>query len=199
MFLFWSSNLPASNFQPPSFLNMTLPPIGQILFAALAGLSVISALGVVLLRHVVYGALFLGLCFASIGGLYALLGADFLFASQILIYVGAIAVLFLFVVLLSGRRAEFTAPAFGGAAFGGAVAAVVAAALLTGIYVRAKVLLQAASSPAGFKPTTASIGEAILGPHALGMEIMGLVLLVALVGASLLTPPAKKNEEVSVK
>ena len=64
-----------------------------ISFAILAGLVIITALGVVLLENIVYSAFLLGGVFISISGIYILLNADFVAAAQVLIYVGAVNVL----------------------------------------------------------------------------------------------------------
>lgn len=169
--------------------------IQQIMFVLLALLTVVSSLGAVLLRNVVHAALMLGLSFASVGGLYALLGADFLFASQIMIYVGAIAVLFLFVVLLAGRREEISGFPFSGSALGAFFAGISVLALLVGICLRAKDFFIGHTGDNVFKPTTNAIGEAFLGRYAVGMEIVGVILLVALIGASLLAPARKEGEK----
>lgn len=158
----------------------------QALFLILALAAIVAALGVVLVRNTVHGALFLGLCLSMVGGLYAILGADFLFAAQILIYVSAIAILFLFVVLLAGRRAELSEKSFNSSAFPALVASAMMAIVLMGTFLQAKEALKTLLT-GSFQPTTASIGEAILTTQAVGMEILGVVLLVALMGAVLLT------------
>lgn len=159
----------------------------QAIFTALAAMTVICALGVVLVRNVVHGTLLLGLCLTMVGGLYALLGADFIFAAQILIYVGAIAILFLFVVLLSGRKAEITDRPFNRTAAAGALSGAIALMILAGVIVQSREALRAFAGESTFVPTTPAIGETLLGPYAPGMEILGLVLLIALVGAVLLS------------
>ena len=77
--------------------------IETIAFYSLSALVLGSALGVVLHRNTVHSSLFLGLSLAGVAGLYALLGADFLFAAQVMVYVSGIAVLVMFVVMLLGR------------------------------------------------------------------------------------------------
>ncbi|RME99726.1 MAG: NADH-quinone oxidoreductase subunit J [Chloroflexi bacterium] len=74
----------------------------QIIFFALAAVAVLSALGVVFNKNVVHSALFLLLNFSTIAFLYFMLNAQFLGVAQILVYAGAIVVLFLFVVMLVG-------------------------------------------------------------------------------------------------
>jgi len=79
------------------------------LFLVLAGVTVLAALGVVLLRNVFRAGLALLLCFFAVAGVYALLGADFLAAVQVLIYVGAIGV-FLLLALMLTREAPRGSP-----------------------------------------------------------------------------------------
>jgi len=73
----------------------------DIAFWVLAVVSVSTALAVVLMRDVFRAALFLVLCFFSVAGIYVTLSADFLAGAQVLIYVGAIAVLIIFVIMLT--------------------------------------------------------------------------------------------------
>ena len=80
--------------------------IDQIVFYSLSALVLLSALAVVLHRNTVHSSLFLGLSLAGVAGLFACLGADFLFAAQIMVYVSGIAVLVMFVVMLLGRASD---------------------------------------------------------------------------------------------
>ena len=73
-----------------------------LLFAALAIVALIGAVGVVLSRNAVHSALYLLLNFATFAAMYIMLGAQFLGVVQIVVYAGAIVVLFLFVVMLIG-------------------------------------------------------------------------------------------------
>ena len=72
-----------------------------VVFLALSIVTLVGALGTVLLRNIVHSALFLVMSFVSVAGIYILLEADFLFAVQILIYVGAVATLILFGIMLT--------------------------------------------------------------------------------------------------
>ncbi|MEO0948239.1 MAG: NADH-quinone oxidoreductase subunit J [Cyanobacteria bacterium J06641_5] len=76
-------------------------------FGILAATTIGAALGVVLLRNIVYSAFLLAGVFISISGLYLLLNADFVAAAQILIYVGAINVLILFAIMLVNKTEDF--------------------------------------------------------------------------------------------
>jgi NADH-quinone oxidoreductase subunit J len=73
----------------------------EVVFWILAVVSVGAALGVVLIRDIFRAALFLVLCFFTVAGIYVTLRADFLAAVQVLIYVGAVAVLLIFAVMLT--------------------------------------------------------------------------------------------------
>lgn len=75
----------------------------QIAFYILAGITIASAIGVVMKPNLVHSSLLLALCFIGVAGLYVLLEADFLAAVQILIYSGAVAVLIVLGIMLTRR------------------------------------------------------------------------------------------------
>ena len=78
--------------------------MGQIFFLIVAAIAVVAALGVIFNRNVVHSALSLLVNFCSLAVLYFMLNAQFLAVAQILVYAGAIVVLFLFVVMLLGAE-----------------------------------------------------------------------------------------------
>ncbi len=78
-----------------------------VAFGLLAVIMIGTALGVVLLKNIVYSAFLLGGTFVSIAGLYILLNADFVAAAQVLIYVGSVNVLILFGIMLVNKRETF--------------------------------------------------------------------------------------------
>ena len=80
--------------------------ISQIVFYILSGLAIATALMVVLLRNPIYSALSLIICFFSIAGHYFLLNSQFLAMVHIIVYSGAIMVLFLFVIMLMNLNAD---------------------------------------------------------------------------------------------
>jgi NADH-quinone oxidoreductase subunit J len=82
----------------------------MVVFAVLAGVAVLAALGVVAQRNVVHSALFLLVNFSCLAGLYILLNAQFLAVVQVIVYATAIVVLFLFVVMLLGMERAREAP-----------------------------------------------------------------------------------------
>jgi NADH-quinone oxidoreductase subunit J len=149
-------------------------------FLVLAALTVIGALGAVLLRNIVHSAFSLVIALVAVAGIYVLLHADFLFAVQILIYVGAVATLILFGVMLTrGIRGE--QPQNNNQVLPAAIMALLLfAAILVPVILNT---VWPASSSAPPQTTTALLGQELMGTYALPFEVVGVVLLVALVGS----------------
>lgn len=152
-----------------------------IIFYSLAVLTLGSAVAVVTLRNVLHSALMLGLCLFGVAGLFASLGADFLFAAQIIVYVGGIAVLILFVVLLAARHSELVLRQTNSQWFGGLLLAA-AAVWCMARYVRPWLTQPAMTEPG---PTTAALARLLLTDLAVPFEFISLILLAALAGAVL--------------
>src|SRR5438128_11222472 len=93
-------------------MNIRLPSFGLIVFATLSGIAIISSLMMITRRDAVHSALWLVVTFFQLAGMYVMLGAEFLAALQVLVYTGAILVLFLFVIMLLNLREH--APRVGG-------------------------------------------------------------------------------------
>jgi NADH-quinone oxidoreductase subunit J len=148
----------------------------------LATLTVGSAAVVVLSRTLIYSAFSLLFTFFGVAGLYVLLGADFLAATQLLIYVGGILVLLLFGVMLTHRiydldlKTETTQLAPGLIVAAGLFVILAATALRT----------QWTAVPRLPAPTTAEIGRLFLGEYLLPFEAASVLLLVALMGAAMI-------------
>ena len=71
-----------------------------IIFYLIAGISVLTALGVVAARNPMHSGIFLVLCFVNVAGIFVMLGAEFLAVIQIIVYTGAVLVLLVFVMML---------------------------------------------------------------------------------------------------
>ena len=152
-------------------------------FFAAAVIAVISALIAVSHRDPVINVLSLVVTMFCIAVNYALLGASFLAAAQILVYAGAILVLFLFVVMLLNAPAEIQAQE--SRPFQRVAGTLTAVALGLG----ATVLLLAFRGEAAAAPAVATgvqIGRLLVGPHLFAFELVSVVLLAALVGALVL-------------
>ena len=154
--------------------------VNGIAFAVLAIAILGSAIMMMLSRNVVHAAYWLLACMLGTAGLYLLLSAEFLALVQVLVYAGAVAVLILFVIMLTLRsREEAVRPLdFSLSAFGLAVA--------FGVAVYAALAASDAPSTATMPDTTPGVlelGTELFTTWVLPFELASLVLLVALVGA----------------
>lgn len=159
-------------------------------FGVLALVGGVSAIAVVTARNVVHAALYLVLTLLSVGGVYLLLGAEFTGWVQILIYVGAIVILFLFGLMLTkapiGRDTLDNQHRW----VGGIVGAGVFAGLVFLIQ-QAWPLKDARHDYGTFSGSTGVIGGAIFRSYVLPFEAVSFLLLAALIGAIVL---ARKDD-----
>jgi NADH-quinone oxidoreductase subunit J len=158
-------------------------------FWIFAVILVASALAVVMARNPVHSVLFLILAFVNASGLFVLLGAEFLAMMLVVVYVGAVAVLFLFVVML--LDVDFTALKQGFVQYlpiGGVIALCVGFELwyMTAGWTRAANPALPAS-PSGAVANTTALGRVIYTQYAYFFEAAGLILLTAMIGAIVLT------------
>ena len=160
-------------------------------FYILSATAVLSALMVVIAKNPVRAVLFLILAFFSAAGLFVLLGAEFLAMILVIVYVGAVAVLFLFVVMmLDIDFAQLKEGFISHAPLGGVVALALAGILaMTGLsWVSADSASAALQSPTPEDMTNvAALGALIYDRYVLFFQIVGLVLLVDMIGAIVLT------------
>lgn len=147
-------------------------------FYAFAAVTLGSALCVVLMRNVIHSSLFLGLALAGVAGIYASLGADFVSAAQILIYVSGIAVLILFVVMLAGRASDLLLRQVNEQW----PAALLVCGLILFCGLRAIAPYTLIHGEPGMEPTTAALGRLLLGDLAFPFELVSILLMVALAG-----------------
>ena len=163
-----------------------------IAFYLLAFVTLAAGILVVSARNPVHSVLFLITAFFSAAGLFVLLGAEFLAMLLIVVYVGAVAVLFLFVVMMLDVDFEELRKGFAQyLPIGGLVAGVLT---LEMIFVAATVATNGAAgknaspmaSPEGVSNTEA-IGRVLYTDYAFFFQLAGLVLLVAMIGAIVLT------------
>jgi NADH-quinone oxidoreductase subunit J len=157
--------------------------IADAVFLALA-LTVMAGAGIAVgPRNVFHNALGLGLALFGLAGVFLYLGSEFLAAMQVIIYVGAIAIAIIFAIMLSAPMwMPQDAPPLGRVLRSAAAAA--AFVVLT-----ARVLLSAPwpAAPEGGDGSIARIGELLLTRFALPFELVSLALLVAIIGAFVLS------------
>jgi NAD(P)H-quinone oxidoreductase subunit 6 len=166
---------------------------GDIIFYAVAALTVGAAILVAVLPNIIYSAVALLFAFFGVAGLYVFLSADFLAATQVLVYVGGILILILFAVFLSNKisdvkisnPARFRVPA---------------AAICLPLFGVLSYI--AVSTPFDVKtpvyhPTTADLGELLMTRYLLPFEVSSVLLLAALIGAAFLSRPDRGIPETT--
>jgi NADH:ubiquinone oxidoreductase subunit 6 (subunit J) len=161
-----------------------------------AGACLGSGIAVVSLNNPFYAALSLIGNLASLAVLYLLLAAEFLAAAQVLVYAGAVMVMFVFVVAYLGGRAD--APWAGGSPLLRTAAVVTAAALLVEVVVVLGLAwgddLKGSAEISDSFGGPAEIGELFLTDHLLAFEITSIVLLVAAIGGVVLGTTREKEK-----
>jgi NADH:ubiquinone oxidoreductase subunit 6 (subunit J) len=151
-----------------------------MVFYAFAGLLILSAVAVVTLRNVFYSAIALIASLTIVAGFFFLVGADFLGAAQVLVYVGGIMIIMLFVIMLSQQpRDELQRQTNDQWVAGLLFSLVIAISLVRGF----RVFIQEAPTSNQLVPTSAPLGRLLLGGMVLPFEAVSLILLAALVGA----------------
>jgi NADH-quinone oxidoreductase subunit J len=163
-------------------------------FYLFATMAVIGGLGVVLARNTVHSVMFLIFCFFNAAGLFFMLDAEFLGIVLILVYVGAVMVLFMFVVMMLEVNAVKMKEGFLlYLPVGGVIALVLfvelIAAATSGVFAVKPVVDQLAQHV----NNTVEIGKVLYTKYLMGFEVAAIILLVALVGAVVLTIRSRKD------
>lgn len=166
----------------------------EILFFVLAGLTVLSALLTISSKSPVHSILFLIVTFFSISAHYILLNAQFLAVVNIIVYGGAIMVLFLFVVMLMNLNkedAKFSKPFI---LLVGSLVSVIFFVLTAGIFVKSDITVNnQALLYSGDIGLTERLGEALYTDYVVPFELASILFMAAMIGAVLLSK--KKKEE----
>jgi NADH-quinone oxidoreductase subunit J len=180
--------------------------LAAIAFYALAAIAVMSAVGVISARNPVHSVLFLILAFFTSAGLFVLLGAEFLAMILVVVYVGAVAVLFLFVVMM--LDVDFVELKQGFLDYL-PVGFLVAVALLVELGLVASAATSASGAPIVLAPegvgavtNAEAIGRVLYTKYLLLFQLAGLVLLVAMIGAIVLTlrkRPGVRKQDIAAQ
>lgn len=161
------------------------------IFYLLAVLTIGGGLAAILLRNLVHAALATTVAFAGLALLYLELDAQFAGFAQILVYIGAVAILVVFAILLTRGSDVPEGGVFSRTWFAGLViAAAVFAVLAWAVLHSAHALQQQAAIPA---VTVHDIGNALVGRYVLPLEIVGLLLTAATVGAVIVAMHEKER------
>ncbi|HEU5179159.1 MAG TPA: NADH-quinone oxidoreductase subunit J [Candidatus Polarisedimenticolia bacterium] len=161
---------------------------GLAVFYFFAALATVGGVMTITRKNAVHSAVYLVLTFVAIAAIYVLLGADFLFAVQVLVYAGGILVLFLFVIMLvnleeprrfSGGRMRLAAS--------GAMTLLLFGILAT-TFARSTSVTAVAASPAA-EGNLQAVGAMLYTQYILPFEVVSVLLLVAMIGAIVLGRP----------
>ncbi len=158
---------------------MTVPDVA---FGIIAAAMVLATIGVVTVRNVVHAALYLVIVLAGVAAQYILLTAEFVAWVQVLIYIGAIIVLFLFGIMLT--RAPMSNDPNLDNPPGVRLPALVVAIFLLGVLASLLGDAFGRTELEGITPTTtATVGDAIFQNYVIPFEVVSMLLLAALIGA----------------
>src|SRR3954452_17111970 len=173
-------------------LPSTIPYLGiawdDVIFLLLAAVMLGSALLVVLGRNIIRSGLWMILAFATLAGIYALLGAPVVAGAQVLVYIGAISVLILFAIMLTQSKAGPVKLVFHHQAWAAAILALFLVAIVT-------VVVIATPWPTAPGPVVAAsptIAHLLFGAYVLPFEVVSVLLLAAVIGGVFL---AKREPE----
>lgn len=172
----------------------------SILFLSAALLTVGGAVAVVVSKNLIHACIYLLASLFGVAGLYAVLGAEFIAATQMVVYAGGVIILMLFAIMLTGGSTERVnrfglnkIPSMGNKKtylFGG-FAAFVSALIIIRVLVP---VITAPSSPVADQSviTVERIGTSLVTDHILAFEISSVLLLGALIGAAIISRPRKE-------
>jgi NADH-quinone oxidoreductase subunit J len=169
--------------------------IAVLAFYLFATLTIASALAVIFARNPVHSVLWLIVSFFNAAGLMLLLGAEFIAMLLVIVYVGAVAVLFLFVVMMldidfASLRSGFTR----NLPFGIIIALVLFAEIGVAVWTRNEgPLLNNRQIPVAATPNSVALGQLLYSRYLFPFEIAGLILLVAMIGAIVLTHRSRRD------
>ena len=161
-------------------------------FYFLATVTVLSSLMVALSRNVVNGAMYMILSLIATAGLFGMLGAYFLAALQVLVYAGAIMVLFVFIIMMIEVKEEEKRKL---GIFNLLAALIAASLMIAGVVglamtpelTRAMPELPEAASPLAFSGGAINYGAGLFGKYMLPVQVMGFLLLIAMIGVILIS------------
>ena len=184
--------------------------VKSALFYLFSAVMLFAALRVITARNPVHAALYLVLAFFQASGIWMLLKAEFLSITLVLVYVGAVMVLFLFVVMMIDINLDALKQGFWNhfplAASIGAVLALELASVLMGGFRSVQVVAESVPAPGVTVSNTKDLGLALYTDYLYPLEIAAVILLVAIVAAIALTMRERKDtkaqnpgEQVKVK
>ncbi len=162
-----------------------------ITFAIIAVLTIAGAVAAMNLRNVVHCALALTVAFAGLAAFYLQLDAQFVGFAQILVYVGAVAILVVFAILLTRSGETPQQSVFSASWFWGALVAVVVFGTLA--WTINNSFVSQRNLPPQPEATVKQIGDALMTKFVLPLEVVGLLLTAAMIGAVIIAMKEDKK------
>jgi NADH-quinone oxidoreductase subunit J len=162
-----------------------------VLFFVFGVIAVAAAVNLLAQRHPINSALSLIVVMASVAALFLLMGAEFLAAIQVIVYAGAIMVLFVFVIMLLNAGVEERTPGSRVAMLLGFPAVVVLAALLGWTLFARDPHPVAVALSGGFVGSPAAIAHLLFRDFLLPFEVTSVLILIAIMGAVVLASPPR--------
>jgi NADH-quinone oxidoreductase subunit J len=157
-----------------------------VIFFVLAGLAVLGAVSLIWQSHPIHSALSLILVMVSLAGLYLLMGAEFIAAVQIIVYGGAVMVLFIFVIMLLNAGVEERTNFSKMATFGGVPLALALGGIIAAAIARSSGQLAAPAAAQGALTSTRDLSKLLFSEFVYPFELTSFLILVAILGAIVL-------------
>lgn len=168
--------------------------IATFMFYFFEAVAAISAVGIIFIRNVFQGALLFIVCLLAVAGIYILAFAEFIAVVQILIYAGGILVLIIFGIMLTSKISGKPLVVTHKNLFAGFLVASFFVVLLTNLY--ASEIFAFDSNVANVSANTfQNIGVLLLSDFVLPFEVVGVLLLMALVGAAVMASSTSKSKQ----
>jgi len=155
--------------------------IYDIIFYLFAIITIVSGFLVVSSKNIVHSAFYLLFTFFGVAGLYALLGADFIAVVQVMVYIGGILILIIFGVMLTNKITDVPIKTGTLQVIPAAIIVGLFAGALASIMVKTQWHTQISKLP---KTTMYSLGDLLINEYVLIFELLGILLLIALIGAA---------------
>lgn len=165
--------------------------VTSIIFYIVAAIIIFTALNMILSTNLVHSSLYMAATFFGIAIIYILLNADYLAVVQVMVYVGAISILFVFGVMLTKRNNMEESSQFNRYKTYGAIVAI----LLFAVFARTFFVSNFTyGSPVNTTSTIASISSLLLNDYSIAFEVSGVLLLVATIGAIVIGRGVKNSK-----
>jgi NADH-quinone oxidoreductase subunit J len=161
-------------------------------FAIIAVLTLASAVAAMSLRNLVHCVLMLTVTFAGLAAFYLQLDAQFVGFAQVLIYIGAVAILVVFAILLTRNAESPRQSIFSVTWVVGVGIAVIVFGLLSGLILSSRAVTREIRPPV--EVSVRQIGDQLMSKYILPLEVIGLLLTAALIGAVIIAMHEKERE-----